>query len=258
MSKVNDFSKLHAGNEPFILANVWDAKSAQLAEKAGYKALGLSGHAIAENLGYRDGEDMRFEELLFIANRIIKSVSIPVSVDIDGGYARTPAKVNENIWQLHKIGVAGINIEDSVVKDKTRELVDAEKFAKILQGIRTFLTANKSKLFVNVRVDTYVTKQPNALEETLKRAALFEKAGAHGIFVPLLNKEKEIAQVVQSTKLPLNAYLQPDSPSFSVLKQIGVKRISSGAALHARSYEKAAQLYSDVLNEKRFTKLFPQ
>ena len=63
MSKINDFIKLHSGDEPFILGNVWDAKSAQLAEKAGYKAIGISGHAIAENLGYGDGEEMDFDIL---------------------------------------------------------------------------------------------------------------------------------------------------------------------------------------------------
>lgn len=63
MSKISDFRKLHAGNEPFILGNAWDAKSALLAEKAGYKAIGISGHAIAENLGYGDGEEMDFDIL---------------------------------------------------------------------------------------------------------------------------------------------------------------------------------------------------
>ncbi|OJV82714.1 MAG: hypothetical protein BGO34_17535 [Bacteroidia bacterium 44-10] len=257
MSKINDFIKLHSGDEPFILGNVWDAKSAQLAEKAGYKAVGISGHAIAENLGYRDGEDMSFDELLFVVGKVIKSVSIPVSVDIDGGYGRSIGKVNEHVGQLVKMGASGINIEDSVVKDKKRSLVEAGKFAKIIEGIRTFLTEQKSKLFVNVRVDAYVTKQPNPLEETLKRAKLFEEAGADGIFVPLLSDDKEITKVVQSTKLPFNAYLQPGTPSFSRLKQIGVKRISSGAAVHAQSYAKAYELYSLLLNQKRFGKLFP-
>lgn len=257
MSKINDFIKLHSGDEPFILGNVWDAKSAQLAEKAGYKAVGLSGHAIAENLGYHDGEDMSFDELLFVVGRIVKSVSIPVSVDIDGGYARSIGKVNEHIGQLMKMGVAGINIEDSVVKDEKRILVEIGKFAKIIESIRMFLTEQKSRLFVNVRIDTYVTKQHNPLEETLKRVKLFEEAGADGIFVPLLSNEKEITKVVQSTKLPFNVYLQPETPSFSKLKQIGVKRISSGAALHSQSYAKAYELYSLLLNEKRFGKLFP-
>lgn len=257
MSKINDFIKLHSSDEPFILGNVWDAKSAQLAEKAGYRAVGLSGHAIAENLGYQDGEDMSFDELLFIVGRIIKSVSIPVSVDIDGGYGRSTAKVNEHIGRLIKMGVAGINIEDSVVKNKKRVLEDIDKFAKIVAGIRKFLIEEKSKLFVNVRIDTYVTKQKNPMEETLKRIKLFEDAGADGIFVPLLSNDKEITKVVQSTKLPFNIYLQSGTPPFSKLKQLGVKRISSGAALHAQSYAKASELYSLIINEKRFGKLFP-
>jgi len=257
MSKINDFRNLHTGDEPFILGNVWDAKSAQLAEKAGFRAVGISGHAIAENLGYKDGENMRFEELLFIVNRVIKSVSIPVSVDIDGGYARSSAKVNEHIGELLKMGTAGINIEDSVVKEGVRSLVETEKFSKIVHGIRTFLSEQKSALFVNIRVDTYVTKHRQPLEETIKRIKAYEEAGADGIFVPLLSDDKEIGMVVQSTALPLNVYLRPETPSFTKLKQMGVKRISSGAAVHAQSYAKANELYMELIHNKRFTKLFP-
>jgi 2-methylisocitrate lyase-like PEP mutase family enzyme len=256
MSKINDFRKLHSGDEPFILGNVWDAKSAQLAEKAGYKAVGISGHAIAENLGYKDGENMSFEELLFVVNRVIKSVSIPVSVDIDGGYGRSLGKVNEHIRQLLEMGAAGINIEDSVVKEGKRLLVELEKFTKIVRGIRSFLTEQKSSLFLNIRTDTYVTKHPKPLEETIKRVKVYEEAGADGIFVPLLSDDKEIKLVVSSCGLPLNVYLQSHTPSYSQLKLLGVKRISSGAAVHAQSYRKADELYRSLITDKRFGKLF--
>ncbi|MBK5195021.1 MAG: isocitrate lyase/phosphoenolpyruvate mutase family protein [Proteiniphilum sp.] len=256
MSKINDFRKLHSGDEPFILGNVWDAKSAQLAEKAGFKAVGISGHAIAENLGYKDGENMSFEELLFVVNRVIKSVSIPVSVDIDGGYGRSLGKVNEHIGQLLKMGAAGINIEDSVVKEGKRSLVETEKFTKIVRGIRSFLSEQKFAFFVNIRTDTYVTKHLQPLQETLKRVKTYEEAGADGIFVPLLSDDKEIKMVIKSTKLPLNVYLQPETPSYSQLKQLGVKRISSGAAVHAQSYGKANELYISLITDKRFGKLF--
>lgn len=256
MSKINDFRKLHSGEEPFILGNVWDAKSAQLAEKAGFKAVGISGHAIAENLGYKDGEDMSFEELLFVVNRVIKSVSIPVSVDIDGGYGRSIGKVNEHIGQLLEMGTAGINIEDSVVKGGKRSLVETEKFTKIVQGIRSFLSEQNSALFMNIRTDTYVTKHLQPLQETLNRVKAYEEAGADGIFVPLLSDDKEIRMVVKSSRLPLNVYLQPETPSYSQLSQLGVKRISSGAAVHAKSYGKAHELYVSLITDKRFGKLF--
>lgn len=256
MSKTNDFRKLHQQNEPFILGNVWDAKSAQIAEKAGFKAVGISGHAIAENLGYKDGEDMSFEELLFVVSRVIKSVSIPVSVDIDGGYARSIGKVNEHINQLVKMGAAGINIEDSVVKAGKRELVETEKFAKIISGVRKFLTEEKSELFVNIRIDTYVTKHKNPFKETLNRIEAFEKAGADGVFVPLLSDDKEVKAVVQHTKLPLNVYIRPETPSFSQLKKYGVKRISSRAAVHAQSYAKTEELFTNLVSRHNFKSLF--
>jgi len=256
MSKNSEFRELHAGDEPFILGNVWDAKSAQLAEKAGFKAVGISGHAIAENLGYRDGEDMDFEELLFVVSKVIKSVSIPVSVDIDGGYSRNIEKVNAHIEQLIDMGAAGINIEDSVMKNGKRVLQETGKFAKVVSGIHTRLEELKSDLFLNVRIDTYVTKHPQQLEETIRRIGEFEKAGADGIFVPLLSDDKELKLVVQSTPLPLNVFLRPDTPSFSKLKLMGVKRISSGAAIHAQSYKRAAELYATLIDDKRFGKLF--
>lgn len=256
MSKVTDFRKLHQQDEPFILGNVWDAKSAQIAEKAGFKAVGISGHAIAENLGYKDGEEMSFEELLFVVNRVVKSVSIPVSVDIDGGYGRSINKVNEHIDLLIKMGVVGINIEDSVVKGGKRELVETDKFAKIVSGIRESLTKQNSKLFVNVRIDTYVTKHKNPFNETLKRIETFEKSGADGFFVPLLMDDKEIRTVVQHTQLPLNVYVLPETPSFSLLKKYGVKRISSGAAIHAQSYARAEELFTNLVSKHNFKSLF--
>ena len=204
MSKINDFRKLHSGNKPFIIGNIWNAKSARIAEKAGYKALGISGHAIAENLGYGDGEDMSFEELTFMVKRVVEAVSIPVSVDIDGGYSRESKKVNENIAQLIEMGAAGINIEDSVMIDGKRKLVEPERFAGIIRDIRTFLDGKNSPFFVNVRVDTYITKHSQPLNETVNRIKEYERAGADGIFIPFLIDEKEIRTVIQNTRLPLN------------------------------------------------------
>ncbi|MHB9054617.1 MAG: isocitrate lyase/PEP mutase family protein [Paludibacteraceae bacterium] len=256
MSKATDFRKLHKGSEPFILGNIWDAKSAQLAQKTGIKALGISGHAIAENLGFADGENMSYDDLLLFVKRIIKSVTVPLSVDIDGGYSRDVKKVKENIGKLIDLGVSGINIEDSIVKNGKRSLTAPDKFSKIIHGIRKYLDKQHSELFMNVRIDTYVTKHPKALEETISRIKTFEKAGADGFFIPLLLDEKEIKVVVESTQLPINVFLKPEIPTFEKLKELGVKRISSGAAVHAMSYAKAEDLYSALIDEHNFKLLF--
>ncbi|WP_418892513.1 isocitrate lyase/PEP mutase family protein [Limibacterium fermenti] len=256
MSKRDDFKKLHAANEPFILANVWDVKSAQIAEKAGYKAVGVSGHAVAETFGYADGEDMSFEELLYMAKRIASSLALPVSVDIDGGYSRDVKEIQQHVKQLTDIGVVGINIEDSVVTNGNRKLADVAAFADTIRSLRQYIDQQTHGVFLNIRIDTYVVKHPQAFEETLSRVKLYEAAGADGVFVPAVTKEKEIAALVDRTSLPFNAFLLKDTPDFNTLKELGVKRISCGAALHAKSYKEAEKLYKELLDEKRFDGLF--
>lgn len=77
------FKQLHQQKNPFILGNVWNASSARIFEQHGYKAIGTSSAAIANSLGYEDGEKISFNELFFIVEKIIAAVKIPLSVDIE-------------------------------------------------------------------------------------------------------------------------------------------------------------------------------
>lgn len=87
------FTQLHYQEAPLLLANVWDAHSAIIAQEAGFQALGTSSHAIAFSLGYKDGEEIPFDELLFMVERIMQVAKIPVSVDFESGYSEKPKKV---------------------------------------------------------------------------------------------------------------------------------------------------------------------
>ena len=162
------FSKLHHQNDLLLLGNVWDAQSAKIAASAGFKALGSSSHAIANSLGYADGEQMPVDELLFIVERIVKSVKIPVSVDFESGYSDDPDQVAKYVKQLVELGVAGINLEDGKVVKSTRTLGKATLLSDKIAAIKA-LTKN---IFINARTDTYTTKHETALEETLKRAQI--------------------------------------------------------------------------------------
>jgi 2-methylisocitrate lyase-like PEP mutase family enzyme len=76
------FDSLHNASSPLLLANVWDVPSAKVAEKAGFSAMGTSSAAVAHMLGYEDGENIPFEELYYIVERIAKSTNLPLSVDL--------------------------------------------------------------------------------------------------------------------------------------------------------------------------------
>src|ERR1700749_2163619 len=113
MSDVQKFRALHHESQPLIIANAWNAQSAQLIEKSGFKAIGTSSGAISSSMGYPDGEKIPFNELLYIVGRIKASTTIPLSVDMERGYSDDLDELNANIQTLIELGIAGINIEDA-------------------------------------------------------------------------------------------------------------------------------------------------
>src|SRR5690606_8721019 len=105
MNTVEAFRQLHQPKYPLLSAKVWDAHTAKLAQKAGFQALGSSSHAIANFLGYEDGENITFEQLFYIVKHIKKVAEVPLSVDFEAGYSDDPQEVARYANELSKIGV---------------------------------------------------------------------------------------------------------------------------------------------------------
>src|ERR1700712_2377566 len=106
MSHYETFYQLHQQNKPLIIANVWNVKGAQIIEQNGYEAIATSSGAIANSLGYEDGEKIPFSELLYIVQRIRSCTNIPLSVDFEKGYTDNLSDLTDNIQRLVDIGVA--------------------------------------------------------------------------------------------------------------------------------------------------------
>ena len=247
MSKLATFRLLHQQEKPLLLGNVWDAHSAKLAEKAGFKALGSSSHAIAFAMGYEDGENIGFEELFFVIKRISESVEIPLSVDFEAGYSDDPLLVADYVKKLEEIGVVGINLEDGQVVDGKRQLADAEDLVEKIKAIRS-----KSDIFVNARVDTYTTKHPESLKESMRRANLYAEAGADGVFVPLIETESDIQSFVNEVKIPLNVFTTPNLPDYEKLGELGVKRISHGAKQYDFLMKKSEEIFNQFQATQKY------
>ncbi len=241
------FKQLHKESTPLLLGNVWDAHSAKIAEKTGYKALGSSSHAIAFSLGYEDGEKIPFEELFFVVKRIIESVKIPVSVDFEAGYSSDPKQVAKYVKKLVDIGVVGINLEDGIVKNGKRELGSSKLLSDKIEAIKS-----NTDVFINARTDTFTTKHPQALEEAIARSKEYGDAGADGFFVPLIEKEEDITEFVNNIKLPLNVFTTPNLPDYEKLGKLGVKRISHGAKQYDQLMRKSEEIFTDFLESKNY------
>jgi len=243
---LQDFKKLHEQSSPLLLGNIWDAHSAKIAQEAGYKALGSSSHAISNLLGYEDGGNISVDELYFIVERIVKAVKIPVSVDFEAGYSSRPEEVADQVKRLVDIGVVGINLEDGLVENGTRRLGSSDLLVEKIQAIKA-----KTDVFINARTDTYVTKHADALEESIKRAQHYQKAGADGIFVPLIEKNEDIKSFTEQVHLPLNVFLTNSLAPFDELATLGVKRVSYGAKLYEWLIKQTEKTYSDFKNNPK-------
>lgn len=254
-SSFQQFKALHQSNNLFLMPNIWNAKSALIFQEKQFTAIATSSVAVANSLGYGDGQKMPFSDYLFVVNRIISSVTIPLSVDMEMGYGKSPEEIYVNILKLIDLGVIGINIEDSIINESVRTLQEAKIFAKTIEYIKNKLESEGLNLFINVRCDTYILNVENKQQETNHRIKSYEAAGADGIFLPCICVEDDIAEAVNNTKLPLNVMCIPGLPGFDTLNKLGVKRVSMGGFLFNKVYSNINGLSEAITTNKNFSSL---
>jgi len=229
--KAKLFYKLHHSPGLLILPNIWDSLGALLLENIGYPAVATASASVAFSRGYNDGEHIPFEELLVILERIAANADVPVTADIESGFADNESRLAENIRQVLKTGIAGINFEDT--DKKTGTLYSIETQCKRIEIIKKVTKEMDIPLFINARTDVYVRGRgldtsEAKLEETIKRGMAYKKAGADCFFPLAVQKASDIKAIVDTLQMPVNIILIPAVPPIDTLHEIGVKRISLG------------------------------
>ena len=252
-SKFKKFTDLHQSAGLFVLPNAWNAKSALLFQEKNFPAIATSSAAVANSLGYEDGEEMPFNDYLFVIKRILSSVQIPLSVDMEMGYGTSDEEIYTNILKLIDLRIVGINIEDSTVNKPGRVLKEAKIFAKTIETIKNKLVSKNLNLFINIRCDTFILNVKNKKQETNNRLKIYEATGADGIFLPCICTEEDIAEMVSNTKLPLNVMCIPGLPGFEILNKLGVKRVSMGPFLFNKIYNDVGRLSQAIMANKSFS-----
>ena len=248
---------MHAGPQPVILPNVWDAASARVFEDAGFGALATSSGAVALTLGYRDGQTPGAEMLSAVA-RIARSVSVPVTADVETGYGLSPGEL---VGRLTGAGIAGCNLEDS--DPATRELSDPDQQAEFLAAVRA---EAGQELVINARVDVFVRDPARsalagpgpavaaAVDEAVARACRYLAAGADCVY-PIIAPPEVLGELVRRIPGPVNAMVVPGGPTLAELAGFGVARITFGSGLHTRVSEVLGAIARDLTAEA--TRLAP-
>jgi len=230
---------LHAQGRLLVLPNVWDALSARLVEEAGAEAIATGSAALAWVHGHPDGESLPLAHVVRAVARVARAVKVPVTVDLERGYAPDPEGVAEAVARVVDAGAEGVNLEDGGGP--------AEALAAKIAAVRRRLGAH---VFVNARTCVVLhglVEPGRAAAEVLARAGLFADAGADGLFVPRLADAETIQAITRGTPLPLNVLLVPGLPPPAALRELGVRRLSVGPRLAAAAYALARRAARDLL-----------
>lgn len=222
-----------------VLPNVADAGGARLVAQLGSRAIATSSAAVAWAHGYKDGNQLPQPLLISTVHSIVRVIDVPLSVDIEGGYSDDPEQVGTLVKALIEAGAVGINLEDG---NGSPELL-----ARKIEVARRVADQCGVKLFINARCDVYLkglVPEAQRLEELLRRADIYQAAGADGLFAAGIHLEHEIQQLCKATNLPVNVLAWAGLPAPETLQTLGVRRLTAGSSiaefLHGAMHQLAA------------------
>ena len=236
--------RFHALHRDFlILPNAWDPGSARIIEAGGAAAIATTSSGLAWSCGYPDGNAIPVDVLAHAVAGIARVISVPLSVDIEGGYAGDAETVGKNVAVIIDSGGVGINIEDGT---DPPDLMVAKIAAARRAGERAGV-----HLFINARTDVCLhalVARERMLAESIARAARYREAGADGIFVPGMTEPEALRAVAEAVApLPLNAMVRPDLPPAAALRSLGVRRLSAGGAIAMSALSLTRKLAAEFL-----------
>jgi 2-methylisocitrate lyase-like PEP mutase family enzyme len=224
------FRKMHDRSRILILPNAWDVASAKIFEAAGFRAVATTSSGIANSLGYPDGEAVPLDEMLPIIKRMANGLKIPLSADMESGYARDIEDLKTNIRAAIEAGAIGINFEDRS-HNGPQPLHPIEMAVERVRAVRAAADSAGIPIVINARTDVYLAgigEMSSRFEHTVRRANAYRAAGADCLFVPGVTDAETIGKLAAAIDGPMNVLAVSGTPSAPELEKLGVARVSIG------------------------------
>jgi 2-methylisocitrate lyase-like PEP mutase family enzyme len=233
--------ELHRPGDPGVFPTVWDAWSAALAQSAGFAALTVGSHPVADSIGRSDNEGMTFDELLTRVAQIADAVSLPLSVDIESGYGESPDRLIDG---LLGVGAVGLNIEDTVHSEGGR-LREAAEHADLVGALRAAADSAGVPVVINARTDLFIKQvgdEADRVDRAIERLRLCADAGASSLYPVGRHSDDVQRRLTSELPLPVNAIGVPALDSLAHFAELGVGRISFGPLWQADLAERSKEL----------------
>jgi len=243
-----------SAESPLQIIGTINANHALLAQRAGYRAIYLSGGGVAAgSLGLPDLGITTLEDVLVDVRRIVNVCQLPLLVDIDTGFGPSAFNISRTITSLISAGAAGAHIEDQVGAKRcghrpNKELVSKEE---MVDRIRAAVDARGEDPFVIIaRTDAIAGE---GMDAAIDRALAYVAAGVDAIFPEAIRNLDDYKRFTSAVNVPVLANITEFglTPLFTVeeLKNAGVAMALYPLSAF-RAMNKAAENVYEVIRKE--------
>ncbi|MFL2704370.1 MAG: methylisocitrate lyase [Gammaproteobacteria bacterium] len=253
MSAGKKFRDALKNNNPLIIPGAINAYSAILAERAGHKAIYLSGGGVAAaSYGLPDLGITSMEDVLIDVKRISNASSLPLLVDIDTGWGGA-FNISRTIKEMVNAGCAAVHMEDQISQKRcghrpNKSLVSSNEMQ---DRIKAAVDGREDEsFFIMARTDALASE---GLSGAIDRANSYVEHGADGIFLEAVTSIEEYKNFKEVIDVPLLANITEfgKTPLFSKdeLSSVNVDMILYPLSAFRGMSKTAEKIYNSLLKE---------
>ena len=259
MSKNEILRKKLEGNSIIKVGGAFDSMSAKLVESSGFDAVWAGSFAISAVHALPDASILTMSEFFDAASNMSSTCEIPIIADCDTGYGG-PSNVRHMVQKYENAGISSICIEDktfpkqnSLLENGKNDLLSQKEFvAKILAAKEA---RNDKNLIIIARVEALISGA--GMNEALKRATAYEKAGADAILIHSKQKTPdEIFEFTDSWKGSVPIVVVPttyDSVKISELESHKIKMVIYANQTLRVAHMAMTRLLEDMIKADRIS-----
>jgi 2-methylisocitrate lyase-like PEP mutase family enzyme len=259
IAQAEAFRRRHRGPGLLLLPNAWDAASARIFVATGFEAIATTSGGVSWALGYADGEHAPWAEVVAATARVVRAAGVPVTADIEAGFADTPEALMQSIRDIIEAGAVGVNLEDGTPR-ATSPIRSAAAMAERIRAAREAAHAAGVPIVINGRTDLYlrhIGDEAGRFDDSVARAKAYLAAGADCFYPITLRDPATIERLAKAVAAPININIRAGSPSVAELERLGVARASTASQISLVAYGAAQQAAQSMRQSGGFEALDP-
>jgi 2-methylisocitrate lyase-like PEP mutase family enzyme len=253
--KATLFKDMHVPGSPFVLPNAYDIGSAKMLAGLGAKAIATTSSGFAFTLGRPDMGNVSRDEMLDHCEDMVRAVGVPVSADLENGFAHDPDGVAETVTLAAEVGLVGCTLEDSTM-DPAHPSYDFDISVARMAAAVEAAESLPIDFTICARADGVMLGSYD-LEEAIRRLQAYEEIGAHCVYCPMPPSFDDLTTVCASVSTPVNVLCAGLFTKYSRddFAKVGAARISIGGALARVTHGIVAELGTAMLASGDFSGL---